>query len=283
MEKIINQLEPIKNVLYITTFNQKLFNATGKNMLQSFAKSKTEGDLSIGMEGDLYNKVTNALRDFRGFCYLHDLSQNQFMKDWITQNRDIIPPEYGGICIDYDKKNRPNWCNNFNRQTARWFRKIATLHAFTEKRTIVAGLDKFDTVILCDCDIVFMQNITLELLNNICGNFEFCYHMGENRRRRDTGVEMGFTIFRKTNNQFRVIDLLINEYKSGHFRQHRRWDDGYVVRKILEQYQINGLDLVRPHIEQYGAHVIIHGPFKDYVSHFKGCHRRMGLIKLNSK
>ena len=40
-------------ILYVTTFNNKLYNATGRDMIESFVKYKTEGDLLIAHEDSL--------------------------------------------------------------------------------------------------------------------------------------------------------------------------------------------------------------------------------------
>ena len=40
-------------ILYVTSFNKKLYEATGKNMIESFVKWKVEGDLLITFEDSL--------------------------------------------------------------------------------------------------------------------------------------------------------------------------------------------------------------------------------------
>ena len=39
--------------LYVTSFNKRLYEATGQNMIESFVYCKTEGDLLITHEDDL--------------------------------------------------------------------------------------------------------------------------------------------------------------------------------------------------------------------------------------
>ena len=63
---------------------------------------------------------------------------------------------------------------------------------------------------------------------------------------------------------------LINKFRNGGFREYDRWDDGYVLRKVLEESEdLNSRDLVK-NVAMPSTRVVEFGPFNDYVFHDKG-------------
>lgn len=256
------------SILYVTSVNKKLYQATGHKCISSFLRYNTEGDLLVTYEGDI-PVVQNS-----NSYHVYNLDNDKWLKDWTDRNKDIIPPEYGGECTSWGQC---KWGTNFNRQAARWFRKIASLKHAVDKYG-----SQYDAIILMDCDTFFLRHLKASLIFQVFGDNEVFYHLGMNRRRRGTGVEAGFMGFRKTIHGFPFLQEVFRIYDCDEFKQYERWDDGYVFRMVLAEVDLyTSVDVVKPHIEQVGAHVIIHGPFAKYITHNKGIHQKMGLVTKN--
>ena len=130
-------------ILYVTTFNQRLYDATGKNMIESFVRYKTEGDLLIAYEDGL-DKVIPHHRKF----IFHDLETDEFLSSWLKDNEDIIPTSLGGTFDgEYELEAK------FNQRASQWFRKIVALNKAMD-------LKEYDAIVFLDSDTTINKNIT---------------------------------------------------------------------------------------------------------------------------
>jgi len=269
------------NILYLTSFNERLYRATGQYMIDSFIRCRIEGDLLATYEGNpsyIVNpqQIDSHNEDQQFFFY--NLDQDTFLQDWIEANRDIIPPKYGGDCLAFEDKESGKWTNDtdqtwitgFNFQAARFFRKIASINYAMRYSS------DYELVVLLDCDTLFKKYLPEKVILDTINDKEVLYHLGCNRRLRGTGIEAGFMVFR-TSSAF--PRLVIECYISGQFRQYNRWDDGFIYRKVLEEHpEIPTIDVVPDHQEKVGGHVIPYSIFGEYVDHFKGSNQRAGII-----
>jgi len=275
-----------RSILYVTTFNRKLWDASGRAMVQSFFDTNTWGDLMIGWEGDrsLYDEVSELINLMQvkytqrttQETFLVNVGASQLLKEWTETNKDIIPPEYGGECTTWGNECKEKWGTNFNRQAARWFRKFVVLDSAREHI-------EYNMIVFVDCDTIFVKELPDDLIEDALEDMDMFYHCGDNRRRRDTGMESGFMGWKRDDLTltYHVLDAAIDMYMDGSYRDLKRWDDSYVLRHLCETGLYRTRDVVKPHIEQAGAHVIIHGPFAPYVQHDKGKHQRAGLVVKN--
>ena len=249
-------------ILYVTSFNKKLYEATGKNMIESFVKWKVEGDLLITFEDSLDLEIPKH----RKFLF-HNLDQDPFLKNWLDQNKDIIPTHLGG---SFDGK----FANVFNTRAASWFRKIVAIRA---------SLDKgYDKIIFVDSDSVFKMMITENYVEEVLEGNSMFYHLGKLRRKNDMGIESGFIGWDLNNGGREYLNLVINSFDSGEFRKYTRWDDGYVFRMIVEENpQIKTKDLTKD--LESTIEVVPNGPFKNFVTHHKGVHWRQHGVAFNNK
>ena len=239
-------------ILYVTSFNKNLYQVTGRSMIESFVKWKTEGDLLITFE----DGIDSDIPKHRKFLF-HDLNKDEFLKNWLKENEDIIPIAYGGKFVG-------TFANKFNRRAACWFRKIVAV-----KASLDLGYDK---VIFVDSDSVFKKKITEEYVDEVLEGNSMFYHLGDLRIKRNMGIESGFIGWDLKNGGREYLDIIIESFKSGDFRKYIRWDDGYVFRMIVEENpQIKtkdvteGLNLLE---------VIPNGPFRNFIRHDKGIHGR---------
>jgi hypothetical protein len=276
----------MSEILYVTSFNKKLYEATGHRMVESFTRAKIEGDLLITYEDDIKDLIPHA----DNFLYLK-LEDYGFLQEWLEANKEIIPVEYGGLlegcgcskipAKDHYYKDHIRRCPNlgFNRRASLWFRKVAALkHAYDLCNKEGSGYSK---VVFIDSDVVFKSRISASYINMVFAKSGMFFHLGEHRKRIGTGIESGFIGFSKDNRGFEFLEILFDSFVSGDYLKYDRWDDGYVIRMIWEENpDIPAVDVVGPHPLKPFSHVVRYGAFAKYLEHEKGSHtRKYGVFK----
>lgn len=257
------------SIIYCTTFNSILYQASGQALLKSFALHMPENHLLVCYEDDIRELI---IKHHVNKLSLYNLDNDFFLDNWLNKNADIIPEKYGGQWKGCDCGPQDNYLKGhrkqcpsmgFNARAACWFRKIATLH--------LAYKIDYDIIVFVDCDSVFKKNIPDKLIEDTIQDNELAYHLGPHRKSRDTGIESGFIIFQKP---FNFLDRVIDSYTSKDFRKYDRWDDGYVIKRVLYRSpDIKAIDLVGFYpVETIGSRVMERGPFSQYIRHDKGKH-----------
>ena len=94
------------NILYVTTFNEKLYNMSGKDLIKSFTKYINNADMLVCYEDfDFKSEYDNIL--------VYDLKNDKYMNTWLNKHKDIIPKFYGGNAEDdseiFNDKNIDYW------------------------------------------------------------------------------------------------------------------------------------------------------------------------------
>jgi len=244
----------MSRLLYVTSFNEKLYRATGKNMLQSFLATETEGDMLITHEDGIDVEIERNQK----FIF-YNLDTDQFLQEWLKENVDIIPTEFGGAFVGEFKQ-------KFRRRASQWFRKIAALrHAVT--------LD-YDQIVFVDSDTVFKRQLTSNVINDLFKGKgiprAIFYHFGKQRRRIDTGWESGIIGFHMSNGGRKYLELVFDVFRNKKFLKYKRWDDSWVFRKIAEEHpEIPTIDIAK---FSRGTHVVRDGALHGYITHNKGIH-----------
>lgn len=249
-------------VMYVTSFNDKLYNVTGRKMLHSFLNTKTEGDMLITHE-KLDPKVIVKADNFTEY----DLAEDQWLKDWTYNNRDIVAEKYGGEWkIDYGNKG-PGNDEGFRRQAARWFRKIVSLRE-------AVRIHDHDAIVFVDSDTIFKRQLRAERIYKFLNGYALFHHTGEFRAKHDKGIESGFIGFNMNEGGREYLQRVFDCFESGDFRRYKRWDDSYVFHHVLTESTFLHNDLVGHHIVKIGGRVVEHGPFRKDIDHAKGSHWR---------
>jgi hypothetical protein len=239
-------------ILYVTTFNQRLYDATGKNMIESFVRYKTEGDLLIAYEDGL-DKVIPHHRKF----IFHNLETDKFLSSWLKDNEDIIPTDLGGTFEgEYTLKAK------FNQRASQWFRKIVALNRAMD-------LKGYDAIVFLDSDTSINKNLKSSKIEEIFDGQSMFYHLGPYRKESGTGIESGVIGFNLNEQGGILLACVINKFRSGDFKNYIRWDDGYIFRMVVEENpQIPARDLV----DVRENDVVEYGPFAEFIVHEKGIH-----------
>jgi hypothetical protein len=252
----------MKQILYVTSFAEDMYNASGKNLIKSFINTNQNGNLLICYEN--FNYICNNEKIFG-----YDLFKNDFLQNWLYKYKHIIPNFLGGTATEI---NNPKVFDSANRKASRWFRKIAALHyALNTYKT------KYDYIIWIDSDCEFRIQIPIQLIINNLNLYDFFFYLGKKRFDKNKGIEAGFLGFNINKNGSVYLNKVFDYFTSGDFIKEIRWDDGYIFRKILQynHVQFNYNDLVK---SSNKISVMEEGPFANYIIHNKGFHKRLNIM-----
>lgn len=261
------------NILYVTSFNDELYNATGKKLLESFSNIK--GDLFIGTENLLL--VGSRFIQYK-------LENDYFLQKWLLENKDIIPEYLGGIakpCNHQDPYAREDRKHTkgchfswWNRNCSRWFRKIATINYVMNYQNTYANIGKYDYFVWLDADCIFKKD-PHDILENIDGwDVDIFYMRGTKRRAVESGI---FGIKNNPCGKF-FVDQLCWLYTSKKFRNYDRWDDGFIFKVAIgDSPLVRTLDIAakcnKPDVADFTC-------LTPYIKHNKGTHgRKLNIMK----
>jgi flagellar hook protein FlgE len=259
--KIYNLINKYKmNVLYVTSFNENMYIASGKNLINSFIKSNTDDYLVVCYEGFKFNDKINNNK-----ILSHNLDKSDFLQNWLFNNKNIIPDKLGG---DANKQINPYVYNEWNYKASLWFRKIASLEYVKRMYN-----DYFDAIIWIDSDCSVIQKIPKSLIYTAFNKKEVFYHLGQFRISQNMPVESSFIGFSKNSS---ILTKVINSYSSGDFKKFKFWDDGHIFKEFLNNTDNN--DLIKVQLNH--NNVIEHSLFSKYIIHHKGLHKRLNIHNL---
>lgn len=239
-------------ILYATSFNESLYEQSGKELIDSFLKHQTE-DLYVSYEGFQFEPDNDRILA----C---PLENNDMLLGWTKQYSHLIDVQWGGTKT-YPKDKANSW----RRQAGRWFRKIASLHEVTSR------FRNYDAVVFIDCDCIIHKAIESNIIEDILSKYKCFFHCGHYRTAKNLGIESGFIGFSLQNGYNQILDYTFTQYMSGNFIKEPRWDDAWMLMKSIAKHPDNCLDIV-VHLEHKDSDVIEHGIFGQYLVHNKGKH-----------
>lgn len=256
-------------LLFVTTSTKSMYHISGKILISSFLQHQMIGDLIYFTEDfQLIEPPNSRLKSL-------ELSNYPFLIKWLTKFKKYIPIEFGGIYnykLDSSSFKRyltPTKTKDWNYKASLWFRKVASLHYTISK------FDNYDYIVWIDNDCEIIQNMDHLFIEQLFNNKDFFYFLGKHRIKMDLGVEAGFMGFKKPYG-FIVLQLLFDYYMSGKFINEIRWDDGWLLKQIMIQLQLNqkynGNDLANHIRLKKNSHVMDNLPYNKYIIHKKGSH-----------
>lgn len=244
-------------ILYVTTFNNHLYNATGRNLLYSFVEHCVEGELLICHEG------VDDLPKYSQFI-TYDMNDDEYLQTWLKDNKDVIPKRLGG-------DHNGNYKHKFHERTSEWFRKIAALHH-------AMSLTDYDQIVFLDCDVVIKRNVTKDFLQSVFGGTSMFYHYGPTRHRAGVGFETGIMGFDMRKDGGVILQHVFDKYANKSYRGYMRWDDAWMMTVAVDENpEVETRDLVQK-VTPTG-HVVEAGPLGPYMTHNKGVHWRKHGVK----
>lgn len=260
----------MSNILFFTSFNKKLWDATGKSCIQSYLKHQGN-DILICYEGDgNYIPKDSKIK-------MHHLDKNPLLVRWLSENADIIPTEFGGKYKCACPKTNKNHMVGHNRgclffkhpmryRACHWIKKTISFYVALE------NYRDYNNLVWIDCDTILQKTIpNILIANNLkdCGIF---YHMGNFRQKHGSGFETSVVGINRNHGGDKIIRELIDLFMSKKFRQLIRYDEAYALYWLLYQKKIpyKHLDLGKNSNSDMPLHDV--SPFKNYIKHSKGVH-----------
>lgn len=273
-------------ILYVTSFNQLLFTNSGQLLLSSYLLQKIEGDLLVCYEDFDFESflaqeaVAKVLESTSQKIFHTNISKYPFMIKWLEDNKAYIPICFGGTMppintkatpqqTPYQKKANQYW----NRKASLWFRKVASL-----KFACDTYGDQYDAIIWVDSDCVFYKHLPGSDVKAILGDNQVFFHQGNIRNQHDYGFESGFIGFTKGKG-YNIIQTVAKFYTKQKYLKQKRWDDGYIFRIIIyhqmKDKELDAIDLVDNNMGGKRYEAIGKGPFRHYLIHNKGKHKKL--------
>jgi hypothetical protein len=221
-----------EEIIFITSSTKKMYEFSGIKLLKSFIKHQQNNKLIYFTENfKLDIEHDNIIQ--------YDIINYPFLKDWLVKFKHIIPIQFGGI-YDYTKDKHarkkglyPQKTKDWNYKCSLWFRKIASLH-YT--KTFYGNYQK---IIWLDNDCIIQKELNKTFIDSLFANTQMFYFLGKKRKSMDFGVEAGFIGWKKCNQELCFLQKLFEFYINGDFIKEKRWDDGYVIKRLLELHFIN--------------------------------------------
>lgn len=256
-------------IIYFTTCNQKLYDVSCKALINSFI-------LTCETHDKLYVFHENVNIDVTCSKVIYvNVANCKFYNDWFTKFKDHIPQKFGGnVNTIEDSRMMYGHAVKWNQKACLWFWKIVSMHNILEY--ITSEVSHF---VFLDADTFFQSALTSEFFEKLLPiDCSVGYHLGKFRRniehRRCAGVESGILVFRNSTDSFQFINDLIEIFTSGSFLNYVRWDDGYILRMLIEQEKHENYcyDFVS---KSNIKNVISEGPFKGKIIHEIGKHFRL--------
>jgi hypothetical protein len=238
-------------ILFVSSCTQKMYNFSGKKLIDSFIKYQKNNKLLMLTEGfDLNinndNIISKRIDDYK------------FLNDWLCKFSYIIPKQLGGT-----KEIKYTIGTYYNFKASFWFRKVASKHYALKHYE-----NAYDYIIWIDCDCIILNHMSNKFITSLFNDKGIIYFLGKQRAKIDGGVETGFVGFSKKNNGYKLLKEYFNYYMDGSFVKLKRWDDGYVIKYLLLKNK-DAKDLViKPNV----SNPMDHYPINKYIKHNKGSH-----------
>lgn len=241
----------------VSTFNQALYEASGRELIESITLHHPNSEILIyeELDGDQLDVPTVAVSELPE---LHEV-QNRF--------RHLISTSYGGTAKNL---------TGYQQRWFGWFRKVLMQYDAIVRRPI-GGYTVF-----LDSDTRFVQPLTeTTIAQHLHSAVGFC------KGNREC-VESGVLIYddrRPEASEFATAFLEI--FTSGRFQQLKRWDDSYTMAACAAEHPhccqdfAEGAETV--HYENSngystGGHIIPQTFLSDYIEHDKGVHWKQGVV-----
>ena len=245
-------------IIFVTTFNNKIYETSGCKLLESYVKFVKQTDnikFNVFTEGNIDINID------RSDLIIKRMEDSEYLQSWLNKNSHIIPTKFGGTFKGY--------LSYYNTKASRFFRKLAALYE-TLKYNANA-----DMIIWLDADIEILSSIDQTFLLNMFSHEAECYYLyGQHRKNSNSrknihhrlGIETGLLVFKKN---FNILNEWFNIYDND-FIQYKRWDDGWIFKYVLKQTKYKSID-----IGGNCDNPLQESKLKDIFIHHKGIHKKL--------
>ena len=257
-------------VRFITSFNDALYEASGRRCLESFGERNPGYEIRAYVEADDPAALPGlaASVEATGATAVR-LDELPLLREFFEIARDVIPRQLGGDAPDemFPGEGPQTGDVWFRKHMYRWFRKIVALD------DAAAGYD--DVLFWVDCDAYSKEPLPLAVIEEAFRGAGVIHMKGRKRVHSETGL-VGYDLAVPGTRE--LIQAMKEHYLTRSFVELPRWDDCITL----------DLHLARPGAPPSrdiagrlgpGADVLGNSIFGPYLEHEKGLHSRgLGLV-----
>lgn len=266
-----------RKTLWITSCAADMWQASGRELVNSFLTHQVDGELWVYYEGDALPLLNNS----RVRVVRLSVATNALLAGHLQRHGDLVPKEQGGsagepLCrcpggpLDVHAKSHQPGCLGywFNKNHFRWLRKLAAL------QEAASAAKEFDAMVWLDADCLFRSHVSGFDVDAWFGPNVPAFFLQGFRPAPETGV-VGFNL---AGGGRAFLDAWLDVYRSGRFRQEPRWDDGYAWQLACRALGPMALDLAVSVVDH--AEVVPASCLAQFLEHRKGRHGRvLGLMR----
>jgi hypothetical protein len=195
-------------MIIFTTFNKKIYEFSGAALIKSINEKMPEAKII-------------AYKEFKEDIGVQsvDINKLKTLNKVIRDNIDIVHESFGGNAKKIE--NQPFW----NTRWPGWFRKIVMAHHATCTKNYN------DMLLFIDSDVRFKKEINENVLRDLMDGAAIGIIKGDRE-----AIESGFIAVDGTNPLSKEFyNTFMDCFLFGQFKSYKRWDDGYVMTKIVEK------------------------------------------------
>lgn len=255
----------------VTSFNEKLYEVSGRRCVKSFRTLHPHYELHAYIEADDAVALTAMTLELESMgVVVHKLDDEPLLARFETELRDVVPEEYGGSASEELFATRVgDEGAYFRRNMIRWLRKVVALEA--------ASRDRSDGLLIwIDCDTYATRELTRPFVARLFAGADIFY-LKANRGMSELGV-LGLDLRRP--NTRRVIEGMVEYFLQREFLDRTHWSECIAFDVVRKRLGAAARDIAI--WADGGGHVVPHSPLRLYVVHDKGQHRRRGFYLRNA-
>lgn len=240
----------------ITTFNQKMYEASGKELLDSVFEFIPDAQVLAYVDDPVAG-------DGADFIDLTTLPERAYV---LKKFAHLIPETHGGSASEL---------TGFNQRWFGWFQKI-----IAQYDTLLRRPHEGWTLFL-DADVRCIQPIDTRRIDELLDS-PVNFMRGDRK-----AIESGVIAYKSNDQRTRwFIQHFMSLFLSGQFQSLERWDDGFVMTTCAELFSDFAHDMAQDadsveHINSNGhktsGQILPVTPLGQYFEHDKGKHWRIGL------
>ena len=246
----------------ITTFNEDMYQFSGKSMIQSLKKFMPGADVVVYDELDRDIEEVKCIK----VCKIPEFERV------FEENKEVIPKDFGGTAESVPGN------QSWNLRWFGWFRKVVmNYHAIC--------VDKYDGyTIFADSDTRFINSFNEEFLSRITKGRAVSFFRGDR-----PAIESGLVVVNgKLPEAEKFYRYFMGLFLNKEFKKLDRWDDGYVLTAAIKgcppewfcdfaegQY---GAIHTNSTGHTTGGQVIAVTEWNNYIEHDKGIHWKNKVV-----
>ena len=255
----------------ITTFNDRIYSFSGRRLLKQLDEVVPLAEKVI--YEDFHHSITNKRGIETENGRIINLSSLKTYREVLTANQDVILKSCGGSAdsVAGDAFWNSRWFG--------WFCKVAAMH----HAVCIDDKNLGHYLVFVDADIRFIKPLNDSILDELTKGRPITFVKG-NRPAIDSGF---FVVDMSSPKPEKFYGYFMDLFLSGNFKTHTRWDDGYLMTKLVEACPqewfhdlAEGQDPKKytnsnGHVTE--NQIIPFSEVKDYIEHDKGIHIRNNI------